>query len=109
MYEIVKPMKQTKKHYAIHPIKELKKTWAITLIFSNFFSFIKELKRRIRMNINFMTHWFTHTAINLSNLYLILSFHHLPHVLPQRPQVLTAISIIITITRNSQSITIYFI
>jgi len=79
------------------------KNMNITSISSNFFSFIKELKCGIRMNIKFGTHLFTHTAINLSNLYLILSFHRLPEVIPQRPQVLTEKPVKIIITRNANN------
>ena len=79
------------------------KNMNITLISSNFFSFIKELKCGIWMNINFGTHRFTNATINLSNLYLILSFHRLPEVIPQRPQVLTEKPVIIIITRNTNN------
>lgn len=54
----------------------------VTLILGDFFSLVKELKGRIRMNINFSADWFTGGTINFSNLYLIFTFHLLPKILP---------------------------
>lgn len=66
-----------------------------TLVFCNFLSIIKELERRIWMDINFGAQCFTRSTINLTNLYLILAFHFFPQVFPQWPQILTENSILI--------------